>query len=198
MVSFLWTNDDLAAPGVLTITVYALDESTELGYKEVILEEGIDTGYRNSWPLGLSILPGIPVQLSLESDEFPTDAITYAIHVDQGAYLDMTNGRITKLSDPVIRPNPTTCYWVPSWGENPEGKAATDLKQVYTDVIIYCEERIIGYAVLLFEQDPNNSGIYDTCLLSSVLFPKADEEYQEITEEYVREQIHAIKDADRP
>lgn len=184
----------VTAPGILAVTVYAVDETG--GYKEIQLQEGIDTGYRDYWPLRLGSVPGIPVRLAVESTDFLGEDVVFEVTVDKGKYCDLIEGKMTVLPSRFTMRNNNVCYWDWSYGleqEEADIYYSEDYDYSFTDIVIYCEENIVGYAVLRFQRSEISAGNYETSLLASVLFPKVDGKYQNVPLEYVRMCITEIK-----
>lgn len=179
------TNGIVTAPGILAVSVYALDETSSTGFTAVPLEEGVYISDIYRWPIGLNCMPGLPVYLSAVSEDYLRESISCDITVSSGKYLD---DKGNSLGSKFTCSNDTVIFW--SYDGNSEDQR---YDHIYTDVIIRCENRIIGYAVLQFdrvydkEHTPEDE--YDVVLLASVLFPKVNGEYQDITQAYVEECI---------
>lgn len=215
LCGLFWPTGDgiKTAPGILTVTVYALDETNADGYSEIQLTEGISIPADKSWPLHLSIMPGLPVGLSIESEDYPAEDITFDITVEHGEYINWRNPdseQMQWLPSTFVSSNNTRIYWSTS-SDMYEDYESTEYDQIYTDIIIYCGEDIIGYAVLrfdriysheLFEQSPYLESFYPdenipvdvfkSVLVKSILFPKVNGEYQDISKAYVEECIKSV------
>lgn len=206
-----WNSGVVTGPGILTVTVYAEDET---GIVEVPLKEGIFVEEEQYCTLNLSVAPGLPVGLAVETLDFPSDQIKFDITMNCGIYFDWKNHGDSSLK---ILHSPFSCsnnVWL-YWYYNDDFYKNDEYDHVYTDIIIYCEEKIVGYAVLRFDRmysdefyalnpDMAPTGgsntsyheenrpvdVYYTSLVKSVSFPKINGEYQDITEEYVRESMN--------
>lgn len=96
-----------------------------------------------------------------------------------------------------------TIYWR-FWGKNAEtgeteevGYSEEENKDIFVEIIVRQDGYIVGYAVIeiLFgypEQEYPNF-VYSSFLLTSEYFPPKDGVYQDITEDYVRQQIELAK-----
>ena len=86
-------------------------------------------------------------------------------------------------------------FWCPTYNE--KGKASGTSNFItcnngYVDIIIKKDGHIIGYVVVYVYGDENNFTFYPE-LLASVIFSKKRGMYQDVTEEYVLEQIKNVK-----
>lgn len=192
------------APGILTITVQAEDRTSESGFTIIQLEEGISAPENRSWALVMNRSPGLPVSLSVESEDYPAEDITFNITVDHGAYINWKNKNnnnsysIEYLPPEFTSSNHVQIYWnilsldypINDWYEN------EDYDQIYTDIVIYCEDHIIGYAVLRFDRKYSEENVpllsYFSTLVESVTFPKVNGQFQPVTKEYVQECISEV------
>lgn len=210
---FPGNTDIVAGAGILSVKVFAMNaETNEIVSAE--LEAGIAVENTHYWPLIMNRYPGLPVFLSVETEEFPKDKITYDIRVDHGEYLDWGNTgvRVNSMGKAFSIPNDVRIYWtlrddVLLWDDGDK------LDVVYTTITILCEDHIIGYALLRFDRaygrDVLNAypGLADTWighedepayaywsnLIASVSFPKIDGKYQDISQNYVDECINKVK-----
>lgn len=67
-------------------------------------------------------------------------------------------------------------------------------KDVYLDIIIYADEKIAGYGVMSFYMNGYNGCCY-AYKCATVCFPMVDGEVQDVSEEYVWQQIKEYKQA---
>lgn len=180
------------APGLLTVTVRAVDEN---GVYTSVLEEGISVPKRE---LGLvmGIFPGIPVKLSLVSEDFPEEDIFFEVSANHGHYTTLDkNSYLHNLSSTFSCENNTSIYWniindVTDFEEN------KDYDHIYTNITIYCKDHIIGYAVVRFDRiyrDGMPMAGYYAVLVESVTFPKVFWRYQNVSKEYVNERFAALQ-----
>ena len=172
--------------------------------KEPITKEnGIGFAEYESWSLVSGMFPGLPVVLDLQHKDFPQDSIQYTIHANIGRY-ESHRPKGTWLDQEFTIGNNSVICWtsIHSDFEDPDqfafhdyGDGADDYHIVFTDIIIRCENHIIGYAVICFDRtayitdDNPTPHQYDLLLTEAFLFPKYNGEYQEIPEEYVLECI---------
>lgn len=180
------------APGLLTITVRAVDEN---GVYTSVLEEGVSVPKRE---LGLvmGIFPGIPVRLSLVSEDFPEEDISFEVSVNHGYYRFFDdNNQLQEQPASFSCKNNTGIYWniineVTDFDEN------KDYDHIYTNITIYCKNHIIGYAVVRFDRI-YKEGIpqqaYSAMLVESVTFPKIHWRYQNVSKEYVNQRFKALQ-----
>lgn len=201
----------VTAPGLLTLTVYAMDSTSN--YTSVELTEGISVPESRYIPLGLSIMPGIPVVLSVETEDFSSDQIIFNISATCGMYI-ATEGThsesYTTLYKEFTCRNNDAIYWTIDSFDKTIEFADEAYDHVFTSIIICYQEHIIGYAVVRFDRlygkefvelDPFFSDVYNDDdpvaayyaeLVESVSFPKVNGEYQNVSEEYVNQCIQEI------
>ena len=79
-----------------------------------------------------------------------------------------------------------TIYWVGFVGANNK-----EIKHDFVDIILKIDDNIIGYAVI--EIHLASGATHNAELLKSVVFPKIDGEYQNVTEKYVKNEIKKVK-----
>lgn len=191
-----WPADSeiVTAPGLLTVTVYAMDNNE---YSSVRLEEGVACGFGTGWNPAISRYPGLPIRFSVNTDEFPAEEITFEISVTEGTYLDWgdhTGNQIIDLPNMFTRENYTSIYWSIDFEDD---VYASSYDHIYTYIVIKCEGHIVGYAVLRFDRRYDEkygaSLTYDPFYVASVMFPKVNGMYQNITKEYVENEF-AIKE----
>lgn len=125
-----------------------------------------------------SSIPGLPIKLTLD------DAV-FECTIDMGSF------SYNELISHQSISSGETVFWCPTYNEN--GKASATRNYVtcnngYVDIIIKKEEHIVGYVVVYVYGDENNFAFYPE-VLASVVFPKKMGKYQDVTEEYVLEQI---------
>ena len=183
------------APGILAITVRAVDES---GMYTSVLEEGISVPSREL-PLAMGIFPGIPVNLSLASKDFAEEDISFEVSVNHGHYTTLDeNSYLHDLSSAFSCKNNTGIYWniindVTDFEEN------KDYDHIYTNITIYCKDHIIGYAVVRFDRiyrDGMPMAGYTAMLVESVTFPKIHWRYQNVSKEYVNQRFEALQQSE--
>ena len=180
------------APGLLTVTVRAVDEN---GVYTSVLEEGVSVLNREL-SLVMGMFPGSPVKLSLVSEDFPEEDIFFEVSVNHGHYTTLDeNSYLHNLSSTFSCENNTSIYWniindVTDFEEN------KDYDHIYTNITIYCEDHIIGYALVRFDRI-YKEGIpqqaYSAMLVESVTFPKVFWRYQNVSKEYVNERFAALQ-----
>lgn len=183
----------VTAPGILAVTVYASEENEVVSLE---LEEGVECLSDFGWSPTSSVYPGLPIQLSLNSVEFPPDEIIFEISVSDGTYHEWgkhTDFRIIDLPKEFSQSNHTIIYW-----NSVTNGCFGDYDHVYTFILIKCEDHIIGYSVLRFDQLYNENGNktyrYKPFLMYSVMFPKVDGEYQSVSKEDIDLNVEMLFD----
>lgn len=197
--------------GILSVTVYAINAETNAIVQEE-LEAGIEINNTHYWPLVMNSYPGLPVFLSVATEDFPEDSITYEICVDYGEYLDWGNTgySINHMGKAFSMPNDVGIYWSLR-GDDFSLWETDELDVVYTTITILCEDHIVGYALLRFDRaygrdvlaaypgadywignEDQPAHAYWSNLIASVSFPKVDGQYQNVSQEYVDDCIENI------
>lgn len=125
-----------------------------------------------------SSIPGQPIKLTLE------DAV-FECTIDTGSF------SYNELISHQSISSGETVFWCPSYNENGKASGTSNFitcNNGYVDIIIKKDDHIIGYVVVYVSGDENNFAFYPE-VLASVVFPKKMGMYQDVTEEYVLEQI---------
>ena len=192
----------VTAPGLLTITVYAKDEDGQ-GYIVTEIDKGVNAARKQENECVIDGEPidpiGISLYLNMDTEEFPAEEILYDVKVERGVYFDYSSGDyIRNLGREFVKTNPSFVSWHPmfSLDDDPNAKTNPEYDRVYTEIIIRCENNIIGFALLRFDREYSEFGgttNYDPCFVASVLFPKQMGKYQDVTEEYVADCIENAK-----
>lgn len=192
----------VTAPGLLTLTVYA-EETDGQGYVRKELHAGVSAvhSFEKECIIDGEAVdpPGVSIYFSLESDDFPSASVSYHICVNYGRCFDWSNGDYVQgLGRNFNRENHSWCTWGPYIAEI-EDFSDPVYDHAYMDIIIYCEECIVGYAILRLDRIHNGtypSVFYDPVMITSVIFPKQDGEYQNVSNEYVKSCIADVKEND--
>lgn len=196
----------VTAPGILAVKVYAMEDEK---ITEYVLEEGVTHGRKEGWSPAMSWKPGIPVVLSIDMPEYPSEKITYEIFATAGQYLVQNEEwSVEAILHPDGSPipdkyhaywdvftvsNDIEIYWQ-CWANN-NWSYDPSYDKVYTHIKIKYEEHIIGYAVLRFDmrfRDNEPTWVFDPILIQSVYFPKIEGKYQNVSREYVENRFSEI------
>lgn len=204
-------NGIVTGNGLLTLTVYATDA-------EPFTTSSVDTvmPFSHIWQGFVSWAPGWPITLSINSEHYQSDDIRFEVTVDGGVYYVGRDGGTSiypGYSKPMPAefsvPNNTTIFWSMWYTAEQSEHIQYEGEEVFTKIIVYDGNRIIGYAVLRFDRftygelDAEYYGqlglpldefasAYRLELLASVSFPKVDGEYQNVTLEYVNACIEKV------
>lgn len=198
----------VTGPGVLVVTAYAADSEKPNGVIEVPLEEGVwipdqaFLGMTNSYV-------GVPTHLSVNTEDFPSDKISYMISGTVGLYADDSRkGYTSDWFSTLNLENDNTFRYDLITGVSAAKQDWYDpkLDRTFTKIVIYCKGHIIGYAVIQYDRlytdewaelHPEMKPYYEDweqslpldvfycTLIKSVSFPKVDGRYQDVTQEYV-------------
>ena len=190
------------------VTAYAADSEKPNGVIEVPLEEGVwipdqaFLGMTNSYV-------GVPTHLSVNTEDFPSDKISYMISGTVGLYADDSRkGYTSDWFSTLNLENDNTFRYDLITGVSAAKQDWYDpkLDRTFTKIVIYCKGHIIGYAVIQYDRlytdewaelHPEMKPYYEDweqslpldvfycTLIKSVSFPKVDGRYQDVTQEYV-------------
>lgn len=181
----------VTAPGILTVEVRAVDDTNKDGFVSIPLQTGVTpSGY--SWSVAQSFLPGLPIYFNLDAEEFPSQDIRFTVIAEAGVYIDWPDGNpqyMKELPSQFELPNSSWVYWR---SEFDLSYLEEEYEHIYSSIIIYCEDCIVGYAVLRFDRLENKGLAYSATLVESVCFPKQNGNYQNVTYEYVFERIEDV------
>ncbi len=194
----------ITGPGLLSITAHAVD-----GEPFVVSVPDTVVPFSHNWGPFVNWAPGWPLTLSVEDKAYDWESIHFQVTVDGGGYYVGVDGGPSiypvfsnTMPTQFTVPNNTTIFWS-MWYDAASGEHIRyEGDEVYTRIIVYDGEHIIGYMVLLFDRftygelDAEYYGqlglsleeyadIYQLEVLASVSFPKVDGEYQGVSLEYV-------------
>ena len=85
-------------------------------------------------------------------------------------------------------------YWNAYEVEDDQILYDVKVNNAFIEIVLKSDDYIIGYAVIEIHKSPNG-GTFVATVLKSVLFPQIDGEYQDVSEEYVKDAIEEIKGA---
>lgn len=199
-----WPADSeiVTAPGLLTVTVYAMHEETLL--EAIILDDGVDFLYSQKWHPGINIVPGLPISLDYAT---LNNTVYLDITVDGGSvfrseisqalgFPDQSEYHEIEVQTQFTSKNPVTIYWK-AYAVLDDGSYLPAEDTSYLDIVIYEGDAITGYAVIMIQKtydvSSNLANGYYAALLESRYFPCVDGKYQDVTEEYVRSIIEEVK-----
>ena len=188
--------DVVAAPGFLTLTVYAASPEGDITpqlppEEEIMMQEGIEVPVNHSWSLAMSSRPGIPLKLS--APEHPDTM--FEVSVDGGELLLWDSGKIIYLGSSYGAENDSTVYWTSMTRTGDGDFEPYSESEVYVTIVIREDKNIVGYAVVKIDTDgpeDDPSQTYYATLLKSVSFPKVNGEYQKITADYVAAEMEQV------
>lgn len=176
-----------AAPGILKVYGSSKVDATEEELKQYEMTDGIGS-YGEVITIGGGISKGISLLFRFPEDYFGESKISFVVSADYGRFL--TADRTSK--ETVVVENGGIIWWkygsLKEIEENREGR-------FYANVIIYADGKAVGYGIIDFCYgiDNFNAPIFWTTGFTTVCYPLVDGEYQDVTEEYLWEQIAAHK-----
>jgi hypothetical protein len=200
----------ITGAGILEITVHAIDVQTHKIIREKLTENDFITN-RNYWSLTMNSIPGLPVHLTIPAEQDLCDDLSFHISVNCGRYLTQDSQfYIQILGSDFTAKKDSLIFWEPSGTDYYENDA---YDHVYTNIVIYSGEHIVGYAILHFERiyfdemktlvspgladryegrDNEPTSAYHMEVIKSVSFPKVDGKYQNISMSYVNSCMQAV------
>ena len=176
-----------AAPGILKVYGSSKVDATEEELKQYEMTDGIGS-YGEGITHGGGASKGISLLFRFPEDYFGEAKISFVVSTDYGRFL--TTDRISQ--ETVVVENGSIIWWRHGRVEEVE-KNKTG--RFYVNVIIYADEKAVGYGIIDFCYGLNNLNvpIFWTTGFTTVCYPLIDGEYQDVTEEYLWEQIEAHK-----
>ena len=200
------TQSPVIGPGLLSVTVSATNAISNQLQTQVLVE-GVSIP-DNTFLGFTNLYVGIPTQLSVETEDFAFDQISYSLSATAGVYADnVRQGYTSDWFETITCENGSTVRWSlnhdadADWYDN-------KFDQCYSKIVIYCTNHIIGYAVIRYDRlytdewaeiypeiaphyahldEPVPVDVFVCTLVASVSFPKVDGTYQEVSEAYVNE-----------
>ena len=210
LTAFLWSmspttkdGEIIAVSGVVKAYACELESVDAVKRTEYALIEGGDFSKISIWfpAAGLwEVARGITLSFLVDEEELQDHEITLSITTNLGELKGCEKKGYPELGKSATVSNGETVYWtgyeiLRQHDSSSETVAQTldRLGGAYIDIVIEADGNIIGYAVVEIGVVRPDTHMYCSALKSSVYFPKVDGEFQKITEEYVNQQIAAVK-----
>lgn len=134
-----------------------------------------------SYSIAMSAWSGVPITCNLQNEnaefELKTDVSYFNSYNDNKKVGNSINVESNELF-----------VWH-AYGDNHELITI----DAYVDVIARVDDKIVGFASIFIYNEKNLGLSFKPYLLESVVFPKVDDEYQEISLEYVQSRIENAK-----
>ena len=193
----------IAVPGVMKVYACELEGMSTVEIADYALIEGADLSEVVTWaPFfgSAAHTRGIPLSFTVEDESLKNHELTLEIRAYYGELHGSLNEGYLPLEKNVTLQNGDTIYWT----GNEIWDATTDLQNgfeetlaqlggVYIDIIIQADGHIVGCAIIEIGCLETVPSVLSAGLLASVYYPKVNGEFQDITEEYITEQIALIK-----
>lgn len=175
------------------LKLYGCDkkDATEEELKQYEMTDGIDSYWEVAALFG-SFSKGISFMFRFPDDYYAGAKITFEVSADFGRFL--TDDRDKGSQECVNVENGDIIWWKYGSIDGMEEKV-DDNGRFYANVIIYADEVIVGYGVIDFCSGVDNFDIPIswTTGFTTICYPLVDGEYQDVTEEYIWEQIEEYK-----
>lgn len=191
----------VTAPGVLKVYAHDLSANPENEIVLYELKEGGGIHPQCGWTYIMNMAYGLPLTFRLEEEEFADCELRFDISVNDGFFY----GSISKyaiegvpwtesafLGTDFFIENGEVIYWA----EEPSPSRPLFKKPIYVDVVVKANGNIIGYTVIEILRKRGgefNQEFFVAQMNKTVLFPKVNGEFQNITEEYIAKKISQYK-----
>ena len=195
------------ADGILTIKAYAAD-----GVTSTIMEKGIELPFAFGWNSGLSSIPGLPLTLSIDANNYPDSKITFDICVEDGSFIKndshwiscspSQNIELFKNDQPLgksfVIDNQSTIFWTNHEISQNYNAVSGYFKgdKTYVDIIIKADDHIIGYAVIKIYCAIPAALHYQASVVETISYPLLDGKYQNIRLSDVQAAMNKRKEVD--
>lgn len=180
------------------LKVYACDNenATEEELKKFELTDTIESYKTMIAPYSQIYGGPIPFIFRFPEDHFAERDMSFYISVEDGWFFTEKDGATGGLCKELRFENGDKIYWV-----NGSVSDAIELHgsgwRFYAHILIFADEEIVGYGIIEFAfYNPDIEGAIPTFVteeFTTVCFPMVKGEFQEVTEEYVWEQIEEYK-----
>ena len=190
--------------GVLKLYACDAKNMDSIQREEYLLIEGMEPSYKTAWsPLVNLLTPGVTLTLVVDEESLLEHEITYNVAVNYGELQDSIYNVKQQMSEDGkhiwgkkhVAKNGETIRWGGDelYFDRPQGMSLEDMlasiERIHLDIIVRADDNIVGYAVLEMICTNVDMCIFNAVLVDSGYFPKVDGEFQNVTEEYVRELI---------
>ena len=176
-----------AASGILKVYGSSKVDATEEELKQYEMTDGIGS-YGEVITIGGGQKKGISLLFRFPEDYFGEAKIRFVVSADYGFVWEKEFQGL----DCIEVENGSLVWWrhgrLKEVEESREGR-------FYANVIIYADDKAVGYGVIdfCFAIDNFNMPIFWTTAFTTVCYPLVNGEYQDVTEEYLWEQIAEYK-----
>lgn len=192
----------VTAPGILKVYAYDVTSGTT---PENMVSYELEEGTISAplwWCPALSYIRGLPITLKVLNSAYSEMEITMDIssdcgefygHPDEEKYKDSPLDYIAqeKLGSSFTINDGETIFWSLSNSDNLEALCAAG--GFYVDVIIRAESNIVGCAVIKVVSADDMQFHYSVGDVKTLGFPPVDGEFQNVTEEYVQQELAKMK-----
>lgn len=174
----------VTGPGLLTVTAYAEDETgTQLAL------DAVSTFPCDGWGPFINLAPGLPIELSLSEDVYPSNNITFEVTTTGARALVGADkntygwpGMYEIMDTTFTVPNNTTIFWsTVAWPDT----AWPNPQVAFMDIVIFDGEAIIGYTCLRYDRESETSGTYFLSLAESISFDAKQNITRDVLEDYI-------------
>ena len=200
--------DIISMPGA--IKVYACDADDVTSWEEKTqyeLQAGVDTSLAYYIPAASITSKGLVLTFEMEQGMFENTSLCFEVFVNKGTFYKKNEDPWTlendenyefylELGNQFQIQNGDTIYWRPDGRFSEMMEFAEEQGGIFADIIVKSGGHLVGYMVIEISMGDNPIANYVGFLAKADCFPMVDGEYQEISEEYVREQIqrcHSMK-----
>lgn len=197
-----------AAPGILKVYAGDVKNMDAIQKEEQLLIE-MEPSYKTAWsPIVNLLCAGVRLTLVVDEESLLEHEITYDISVNYGELCDtVDNINAVPGHDGTqvwgkthVAVNGEAICWdggelldlmskEEDLFENKVEDLLTKIDEIYMRIIIKADGNIVGYTVIEMVCTNVNLCLFNAMIVESGCFPKVDGEFQNVTEEYVRDLV---------
>lgn len=197
-----------AAPGILKVYAGDVKNMDAIQKEEQLLIE-MEPSYKTAWsPIVNLLCAGVRLTLVVDEESLLEHEITYDISVNYGELCDtVDNINAVPGHDGTqvwgkthVAVNGEAICWdggelldlmskEEDLFENKVEDLLTQIDEIYMRIIIKADGNIVGYTLIEMVCTNVNLCLFNAMIVESGCFPKVDGEFQNVTEEYVRDLV---------
>ena len=199
LTALLWPGktadgEPITAPGILKVYAYDItngNDLEEMKRYEITNDTSVSVNDKHLpiWSPYLGIVTMIPYTLQVDNQYYPDMEITFDVSVNCGRFF--LNRGTMNLGSKFTVDNGTVIHW--------DGGAIWEVKEavaadgdIFADIIIRADGSIVGYGVIEMKYEEDETLCHpEKCF--AVCFPMINGKFQNISEEYVHQQLMEYK-----
>ena len=200
--------DIISMPGA--IKVYACDADDVTSWEDKAqyeLQAGVDTSLAYYIPVSSIASKGIILTFEMDTEMLGNAPLDFEVFVNKGTFSKRNEEPWTlennenyefylDLGNQFQIQNGDTIYWRPDGRIAEMMEFAENQGGIFADIIVKSGDHLVGYMVIEIRMSNDPMECYMGFLVKADSYPMVDGEYQEISEEYVRQQIEKCHQQD--